>query len=135
LKGVNTSLEAVQKFLYAYPSTLRYRRQPKELEEALRPYGLRVTWWGVILSEAKDLRRDPSAFRPQSDRKGKASGRPHPVFLRAVRPEGSLRGLSPEGSDETFRFPFGRHQKGRSFALLKIGERKEFFKQPMNVSC
>ena len=65
-------------------------------------------------------------MRPQGDRKGKASGRPHPVFLRAVRPEGSLRGLSPEGSDEPL-LPLRATSKGEILRFAKNWREKRIF--------
>ena len=73
-----------------------------------------ATWWGVILSEAKDL-RGPSALRPQGDKKR------------------GLRVTEKRDPSLALRVTRKRAQgdkKGRSFALLKIGERKEFFEEP-----
>jgi len=87
----------------------------------LRPqgYGLERRCGGVVLegalategplSEAKDLRGSVS------DRRTSEALRP--CGLRVTEKGVTLRGVSPEGSDEALR-------------LLKIGERKEFFAEP-----
>ena len=83
-----SSVSKTERFLHVVRSCVTLRGVRLEGSRG-RPFGLSASGrrHPVILSEAKDL-RDPSAFRPQGDRKKKASGRPLFVFLIYLAKQG-----------------------------------------------